>query len=376
MQVTLLIVTLRARYWLGISFVACILLATAPALVRLFHAKQFLTGLGAPTALASVTLVETELTLNGEGGPFRARVYRPPGAARAPGVVVAHGVHYQGIDERRLVPFARALARSGFVVLTPELSELADYRLTRDSVDRIETAVRFLSARRDWTSNERPGLLGFSFAGGLALVAASEPALAGRLSYVVSVGGHHDLPRVLSFLLNDEIETPAGRVHMKAHDYGLAVVLYGHLEEFVPLAELPLARNAFRAWLHEDQKAARALGAALPSGTESARLFLLLTEHRLQTLGPRLNTLVARDREQLQALSPKGKLSRIAVPIYLLHGAHDSVIPPSETTFAELEIGARQHATLISPLIEHVEVGRDEHLYDKLALLAFMAHLF
>ena len=367
--------TLRARNWAGIAFVACLCFAAAPALVRLFHAKQFLSGLGAPSAVGS-ELVETELTLTSEHGPFRARIYRPAARPRGPGIVVAHGVHYQGIDERRLVPFARALARSGFVVLTPELSELADYRLTRDSVDRIRAAVLLLSSRRDWTSNERPGLLGFSFAGGLALVAASEPALAGRLSYVVSVGGHHDLARVLSFLLNDEIVTPSGRIHMKAHDYGLAVVLYGHLEEFVPLAELPLAKNAFRAWLHEDQKTAKALGAALPSGTESARLFQLLSEHRLQTLGPRLNALVARDREELESLSPHGKIASIGVPIYLLHGAHDSVIPPSETTFAELEIGARQHAALISPLIEHVEVGPNERLYDKLALVAFMAHLF
>ncbi|HET9933243.1 MAG TPA: hypothetical protein VFQ35_21210 [Polyangiaceae bacterium] len=365
------------RRWLVIALALLASVAMGPEVVRLVQAKRFLTGLAAAKpASADEALLEAELTLSGPHGPFRARVYRPAGGARAPGIVVAHGVHYQGIDERRLVPFVRALARSGFVVLTPELSELADYRLTWDSVERIRAAVLFLSSRRDWTANERPGLLGFSFAGGLALVAASEASLAGHLSYVVSVGGHHDLTRVLGFLLNDEIMTPSGRVHMRAHDYGLAVVLYGHLEEFVPLAELPLAKNALRAWLHEDQKTARALGAALPQGTESARLFQLLAEHRLQTLGPRLNALVARDRGELDALSPKGKLASIEVPIYLLHGAHDSVIPPSETTFAELEIGARQHAALISPLIEHVEVGPSERLYDKLALLAFMAHLF
>lgn len=348
----------------------------AAPLRRLFHARQLLAELATPANPSATRVVETELTLTSAEGAFRARMYRAVDERHGPAIVVVHGVHYQGIDERRLVPFARALARSGFVVLTPELSELADYRLTRSSVDRIRSAVLFLSNREREPSQARPGLLGFSFAGGLALVAASEPALAGHLSYVVSVGGHHDLARVMSFLLTDEIVTPAGRVHAKAHDYGLAVVLYGYLDELVPLAELPLARNAFRCWLHEDQKTARALGRALPTGTESARLFQLLSEHRLQTLAPLLKQLVQRDRTKLEALSPNGKLHAITVPIYLLHGAHDSVIPPSETDFAEREIGARQHAALVSPLIEHVEMGPAARLYDQLALLGFMAHLF
>lgn len=364
------------RHWLGAALAVALVAFMAAPLRRLFLARQLLAELATPTHGSAIAVRETQLTLSGSGGSFRARLYGPANDPRAPAIVVAHGVHYQGIDERRLVPFARALARSGFVVLTPELSELADYRLTRGSVDRIRAAVLFLANRNPGAPSTPPALLGFSFAGGLSLVAASEPALAGRLSYVVSVGGHHDLTRVMSFLLTDQIVTPVGRVRAKAHDYGLAVVLYGHLEELVPLAELPLARNAFRAWLHEDQKTARALGSALPSGTESARLFQLLREHRLQTLAPRLEEFVERERAELDALSPKGKLHAIGVPIYLLHGAHDSVIPPSETNFAEREIGLREHAALVSPLIEHVEVGPVARLYDQLALLGFMARLF
>ena len=163
---------------------------------------------------------------------------------------------------------------------------------------------------------------------------------------------------------------------MKAHDYGLAVVLYGHLDEFVPLAELPLAQNAFRAWLHEERALAKQLGAALPAGTESARLFGLLVGQRLQSLAPELNRILARDREELGALSPSGKLQRVGAPIYLLHGAHDSVIPPSETSFAELELRGARHAALVSPLIEHVEVGSGTSVFDQMSLLAFMVHLF
>src|SRR5687768_14559576 len=125
--------------------------AAAPARRRV-RAYEFLSALSGGKAGASDGVVETNLTLPGRDGAIRARLYRPAGAERGPGIVVAHGVHYRGIDERRLVPFARELARAGRIVLTPELSELADYRLTRQGVNVIEGATFYLSQRRDLVS--------------------------------------------------------------------------------------------------------------------------------------------------------------------------------------------------------------------------------
>src|SRR6187399_2090343 len=69
------------------------------------------------------------------------------------------------------------------------------------------------------------------------------------------------------------------------------------------------------------------------------------------------------------------KLGEMKVPVYLLHGAHDNVIPPSETDAAGLELGAARHIALVSPLIEHVEVSKSAGFGDQLALVSFMAQL-
>src|SRR6478736_5677989 len=152
---------------------------------------------------------------------------------------------------------APAPAESGLTVLTPELTELADYRITDSGVGVIRGAVRWLAEDREHVLQESVGLLGFSFAGGLSLVAAEDPTTAEYLSYVTSVGGHHDLRHVLRFLVHNEIETPNGIMPLKAHEYGLVVLLYGNLEQFVPKADLEPMRAGLKAWLHEDRKAAR-----------------------------------------------------------------------------------------------------------------------
>lgn len=339
---------------------------------RRVRAGQLLSAL-AEQGKARSTLVETDLVVPGRDGPIRARLYHRPGL-RGPGLVIAHGVHYRGIDERRLVPFARELARAGLSVLTPELRDLTDYRITHQGTSIIADSVRYLSTRSDLVSSTRVGLLGFSFAGGLALVAASDSELQRRLAYVASVGGHHDLGRVMRFLVRDEIETVHGPQKLKAHDYGLVVLVHDNLERFVDPPDRDTMREALRLWLHEDKRAALAL-ASQRTTASGEKLYQLLESGRLREFGPRLEAILAERATELAALSPSGRLGRIRVPVYLLHGSADTVIPPTEVGFAARELGHAKHLALVTPLLEHVEVSKHATLGDELALVDFMARL-
>jgi dienelactone hydrolase len=336
------------------------------------RAAEFLLRLADKTPANAPRVASEDVVIPSKNGPIRARLYFRDGAKPGDGIVVAHGVHYRGIDERRLVPFARALAESGLTVLTPELAELADYRITSSGVDVIRESVSYLASRRDRVAAPRVGLLGFSFAGGLALVAVRDPKTASLVSAVTSVGGHHDVRRVLRFLIHNEIETPHGVVHQKAHEYGLVVLVYGNLEHFVPAADLPAMREGFKAWLHEDQKSAR-VAAQARTTPEAERLWQLLEKGQLQTLAPELDALLHSQNAELAAISAVGHLKHLKVPVYLLHGSHDSVIPSSETDAANLELDGAEHRALVSPLLEHVEVSKTAGLADKWALVSFMA---
>lgn len=362
----------RRAFALLLGVVALVSLAAPPA-SRFWRAGRLLTALASPPA-ETAALIETDLTLPGRDGPIRARMYRRTDVLRAPGLVVAHGVHYRGIDERRLVPFARELARAGRVVLTPELRDLTDYRITSQGERIIADSVRWLSAQSDVVSEDRVGLLGFSFAGGLSLVAASRPELEGKLAYVTSIGGHHDLPRVLRFLVSDRIETPTGESQMKAHEYGLVVVAYGNVEHFVEPADREVLRDALRLWLREDRPAAIAR-ASQRTTASGEHLFRLVESGNLRALGPELMALLDSKKVELGELSPAGRLDHIGAPVYLLHGSGDSVIPPSEAEWADRELGGAPHQALVSPLLEHVEVDHEGGLSERLALVDLMAKM-
>src|SRR5205823_3807992 len=104
-------------------------------------------------------------------------------------IVLAHGVHRLGIEEPRLQRFARAIAASGVVVMTPEIAELTDYRVDPRSIDTLGAAAHSLRER----THAPVGLMGMSFAGGLSLLATADPAYAPDIAFVVAIGAHDDL---------------------------------------------------------------------------------------------------------------------------------------------------------------------------------------
>jgi hypothetical protein len=305
-------------------------------------------------------------------GPVRGRLYIPDGIPNPPAMVVLHGVHHLGIDEPRLVNFSRALSAHGVLVETPELAALADYHVELRSIDVIGYAARDLKAR---TGANSVAVLGLSFAGGLALVAAAEPQYENDIGVVISIGGYDSLPRVLRFFATNQIRAPNGTVaHMQAHEYGILVVAYGHPEDFFSPADVPLARDAIRQQLYENWSQAQAIAQRLsPAG--HARMGELLA-HKDDGLSADLLRSLAEHESEAEAVSPAGKLAHLRADVFLAHGEADNVIPATELLWLKKDVPAdKLKAALISPVISHVELGGHPSFADEWRLVDFMKDL-
>ena len=159
-----------------------------------------------------------DTTFTFRGKPVTVHVYSPRGISFAPGIVIVHGMHRLGIDDPRLVNSARAVASSGFFVMTPLVPGIADYRVERESADLIGTAAQSFAQE---LNVPKVGILAISFSGGLSLLAASDPQFSQSIAWVASVGGYYDLAHVLRFFATGEAVRPDGSIeHMQPHEYG------------------------------------------------------------------------------------------------------------------------------------------------------------
>jgi dienelactone hydrolase len=312
-------------------------------------------------------------------GSLRARVFQPPRARRA--VLLVSGLHPAGIDDPRLVELARQLSASRVTVVTPEIPELSDFEITRALTDAIEHSAGWLAAQSELAPDGRIGMVGVSFSGGLTVVAAGRSSLAGKVAYVFALGGHHDLPRVLTYLCTGVAESRTRPPHV----YGGAVLLLGAADRVVPAGQVGALRVAIRRFLWasylnniDEARAAgefaalRALAMTMPE--PSATLLKYVNDGDVGKLGARLLPYVGSYGAD-PALSPS-KSPKPSAPIFLLHGVDDNVIPSSESR--RLAEDFRAHTPvrlLITPLISHVDADQSMDAGEIMRLTAFSAHL-
>ena len=310
-----------------------------------------------------------EVSIPTPNGPVRGRLYSPIGIAHPAGLMAVHGIHHLGIDEPRLMNFCRAVAESGFEVLTPQLDTLADYHVDDASIVTIGESAAWFDQR---LGGRRVMVTGVSFAGGLSLLAARNPQYAPHMRAVVLMGAYDDLGRVSRFLATSQEELPDGRsIPFPAHDYGASVFVYAHLDQFFPPVDRAAAHEALRDWLWEQpDKAEKVLDRLSPASR--ATMDALLTR-RIDLVRERILAAIQADRAELAALSPHGQIGGLRVPVFILHGADDNVIPQAESLWLEREVPDSQlREVLITTAFSHVDPKKQPGMYAELRLVHFL----
>jgi dienelactone hydrolase len=315
-------------------------------------------------------------------GAIDSRLFFPaPGARRS--VLLVSGVHPDGLNEPRLRRLANDLAAAGVNVLIPEVHDLVSYRLTAQVTDTIEDTASWMASRHDLFGPQAIGIIGVSFSGGLSIVAAGRPGVRGKIAYVLSFGGHGNLPRVLRYLctgIEPALDGHPG-VRRPPHDYALAILLHQAAELMVPHDQVDPLRSAIETFVRasavdrtDKHKSdllfakARTLEGALPD--PSRMLMHYVNERDVAALGGQLLPYLDRLGTD-PALSPDQSPAPSA-PVYLLHGSDDNVIPAVEAELLARRFDGRTRVRyLLSRFLTHVDVAARPTLGDTWEMIAF-----
>ncbi len=330
----------------------------------------------------TVSIGERTITVPDRHTTIRARVYAPLHETRQT-VLLISGLQPGGPDEPRLTDLARKLAQTDVTVVKPYIPELSRFEITPLLTDRVEETALWLATASGLAPAGRVGLVGVSFGGGLAMVAAGRPSLRDHVSYVLSLGGYADLVNVLRYVCTTiDTKTSSGPLPT---DYGVAIIVLVVARELVPPSQVAALSNGVRRFLRasyldhvdkveaaEEYAAVRALAATLPE--PSATLLRYVSNRDIAHLGPLLLPYIGTYAGS-PALSPV-RSPLPSAPVFLLHGRDDQVIPASEAR--DLAARLQGHAPvrlLFTDLVTHTDPDGPAHVLDILQLADFWGSL-
>jgi pimeloyl-ACP methyl ester carboxylesterase len=310
--------------------------------------------------------VEQDLHLDRDGTRVPATLARPhPERGPLPAWVVLHGVTRRGRAHEQLQRFTRTIVSTGAAAIVPEVPEWRDFNLApRLAVPTVRAAIAGL---RDsgWTRDAPVGLIGFSFGAPHAIAATAHPDIRDQVAGSVAFGGYCSLERTVRFLMTGE-HAWMGRVHRLVPDpYGRWIVAANYLTavpryagaEAVAAALRELCAEAGDRGIPSVDPRLDALKEGRRAGLtdEDRALFELVAPPAASFPDPRLATELAEQLAEAAqrvepGIEPAPALADVELPVHVLHGRHDNLIPFSE--------GLRLHACLPRRTQSRVTVTR------------------
>jgi len=263
--------------------------------------------------------------------------------ADAPRILLLPGATPAGRDDERVVSLASSLAAAGREVVVPELSLFSEELDVDDLARVVEVAEHSCGA------DDGLVLLGFSYGGALALVAAADERVAGCIDLVATFGAYADLVGVLQAAVTG-VSVVDGQVYpWEAADQAIVRTVLGDVAvKLVPEEQ----REPLR----------RALLIREPAGLpDPAHLvYRMMTADDPTVVADLARRLPPPGDDLFETFSPVDVADEIEADVLAAHALDDPAVPAAELrrlhkAFPEAEVMAVR-------TFDHVDLSTDDGL--------------
>lgn len=342
-------------------------------------------------------LDSTEVMIQREEQAIPATFVRPAQArGRLPCWIAVGGVSLKGRFHPQLVRFAEALASTGAGVLVPELPEWRRLSVSPSIIlPTVRASVEYLNSRADVLPRNF-GVIGFSFGGVGAVLAASDDEVVDQIRGAVVFGAYCCLTRTLGCMLTGEHEWNDEQHRLQPDPYGRWVVASNYLTRIPGYEDASDVAGAVRrlateassrrisAWEPYHDTMIRALRETIaPKRRATFDILATPTTDRRPDAQECLTfarALADTCRSAEPPLDPLDSLPSVRVPTQVIHGRGDRLVPFTEgmRLVEKLPPEARQGLTvtgMFNHSKDHVPPSPLQHAQEAAVLLRALHQL-
>lgn len=285
-----------------------------------------------------------------------ALVARPAGEGPWPALFLVNGAVPEGRELPEIRRLAEGLARAGYLVVVPDLPGLREATITPETAGETLEVARTVSG---WPGarDGKVGLVGVSTGATLALLAAEEDGLNGRVSVVAGVAPYTDIETLLSIATTGHYEKDGEMVPYEAEPFLAYASARSLISALPPGEDRATLLSEMDRVERTDPEPLAALRARRTGdlGPEARNVVALLANEDPKRFGALYASLPRGVRTDLEELSPMAGGGRIQAPVELVSGPRDKYFPPSES-YEILRIAPEGRVT-VTDALDHAELG-------------------
>lgn len=256
------------------------------------------------------------------GKETSADLYIPGDNKKHPAIIFTIG-NMIGKRDPLIFKVSNALSRMGYVVFIPESPDFLNGYVWTDSVNTFISSVEYLE-KQDFVKREKIGIAGFCVGASAAIIAAEDPRIAVKVSFISAISPYFDLKTLSDSVITKTAENEAGNfVPWTPAQLSLEAVQKGFInyvpseEERKTLTEIFVKGKTVP--VNRDQLS-----------TEGRAIYDFLSNSNRSSLDkiwdefPEQAKMIARD------LSPKTKISDLRAKVLILSDKNDTFVPRIE----------------------------------------------
>lgn len=322
------------RVGIGLVVLLALLVAWEPSRVAMQTLVLVPSLLGSgpqPLQLFSAAPVRSSVPYrSGAAAGDLAELWLPADASpddRAGAILLVFGVNNVGRNHPAIVRLAEALARTGVAVLVPDSRTLLDGRLEVGEIDGVVQAFELLAARPEVDAS-RVSIAGFSVGGSLALLAARDARIAGRVQWVNAFGAYADAATYLASVAAHAYELDGATVAWEPTTLAREVFLQFVLDQVSSAADVAALRARYERPILDGEMPEPTAAFEDSLTTDAGRAVdRLLTAGSLAAASRAIAALPAESLAFIDALSPARHLDGLEADVRLMHETQDHHVP-------------------------------------------------
>ncbi|MCW7470239.1 alpha/beta hydrolase family protein [Leptospira kanakyensis] len=309
---------------------------------------QFILGLQSQDESLSDT---KEIFIPIRNGSLRTDCYIPKSKSLGT-IITINGLAPLGNRDPRFIIVNKSLQKIGYTVVSPFYDEICDYKISLRNIEDIKDSILFISKQKEISPSGKVSIFSPSFSGSLSLIAASDKQIADRINCICTIGAYAKVDDIIGNLFANQNLDEYGRMILLLNFLPISI---GKNESLFKAIKLTILDNYYKSkdlYLKPHYQKMK----------NADRLFFDQLKNDPEFRIKHWNVVLkkgGKNRELLTALSVTNHISNLKLPILLIHGLKDDVVPANESVILHKKLITQgvNSKLCVTTLISHGDTG-------------------